>query len=120
MVNEEISKKQQKHQTNYTKIDNGMEIDEEDGGGQALYFNDDQEVIEIADDDDIKNNNNNDEETGEEHVTEKGIVVKTMKDGKTMLIFLGDQKEMATEMTANIRKKLEHSKKKEICDFQVL
>ena len=56
-----------------------------------------QEIIEIPDDDDLKPSNNNKEDTtGEEHVMKKGIVVKTMKDGKTMLIFSGDRKEMAS------------------------
>ena len=113
MVDKKLSNNVVKSATSIPKVAKGMEEEEFDSG-QALHFSDDTEIIEILDDE------VNIEEGGEEHVTKKGIVVKEMKNGKTMFIFSGEQKDMASEVTTNIRKKLETSKKNELIDFQVI
>ena len=105
------------------KLEEEDEEDEEDGGGQALNFKND-EIIEIPDDDNIQLAQNDlaldDDEEGIENVNEgKSFVIKT-KDGKTTMIFSGEQQDMAKEVTKNIRKKYEQSKKTEIVDFKVI
>ena len=113
MVDKKLSNNVVKSATSIPKVAKEMEEEEFDSG-QALHFSEDTEIIEILDDE------VNIEEGGEEHVTKKGIVVKEMKNGKTMFIFSGDQKDMASEVTTNIQKKLETSKKNELIDFQVI
>ena len=47
------------------------------------------------------------------------VTVKETKDGKTMLVFSGNQSDMAKVMADKINQKLERSKKSELCDFKV-
>ena len=107
---EENAKKQRKLE------EEEEEEDEEDGGGQALNFKD-GEIIEIPDDtqndlaSDDDDDDDDDDEKGTETVNEgKSFVIKT-KDGKTTMIFSGEQQDMAKEVTNNIRNKYERSKK---------
>ena len=59
------------------------------------------------------------EEDEPTRITEKGVVVKRSKDGKSTLVCNGDQSTMTQEMTANIRKKFTNSSKNMLVDFKV-
>ena len=50
----------------------------------------------------------------------KNIIMRTTKDGKTMMIFSSDQKNMAKAMRDKIRKKLDKTKINQLCDFKVI
>ena len=45
--------------------------------------------------------------------------MKQNKDGKTLLIFSGEQKDMAKVIADKLRTKFEQSKQTELCDFKV-
>ena len=50
---------------------------------------------------------------------ERGITMKQTKDGKRLLIFSGEQKDMAKVIADKLRTKFEQSKQTELCDFKV-
>ena len=89
----------------------------EEDEGQELEFAED-EIIVISDDDTQKSNNAEEDEEVT-NVDERGIVIKQMKDGKTIMVFSGEQQNMAPAVAENIKKKFEKSKKTELVDFRV-
>ena len=75
-----------------------------------------------ADDSPTHEANNEDSEiinVSEQELDGTRVIIQETKDEKMTMVFCGDQKNIALSMLENIRKKLEKSKKEQVCVFKV-
>ena len=78
-----------------------------------------KDVTDEDDDHIDEDHDNDDDDNGITKVDMDGVCIKTDKNGKTTMVFSGDQSNIAQKMLQNIKSKVKKSKDTELVDFKV-